>query len=55
MALSKDHVSLAIIDLANISCGVTVIWDLIALGERIINLGSRIQAMHVLGSDHWRR
>ena len=49
MALTKEHVLLAIIHSAH------VVGDLIALRERIMNLGRRIQAMHVLGSDHWRR
>ena len=55
MALSKEDVSLAIIDLAHVPSGLTVIGDLIALRERIVYFGGRIQALHVLGSDHWRR
>ena len=55
MALSKEYVLFAIIDLAHVSSGVTVIGDFITLRERIVYFGSRIQALHVLGSDHWRR
>ena len=55
MALSKEYVLLAIIDLAHVSSGVTVIGDFITLRERIVYFGGSIQALHVLGSDHWRR
>ena len=55
MALSKEQILLAIIDLAHVPSGLIIIGDLIALGERIVYFGGCIQALYILGSDHWRR